>query len=62
MSGDEFRKLRKGMNLKQSELGALMDVSERGIRRWENGEVVIPRLAELALRYLAEKQRTKGTR
>jgi DNA-binding transcriptional regulator YiaG len=62
MSGNEFRKLRMAMNLKQSELGALLDVSERGIRRWENGEVDIPRLAQLALRYLAEKHRKKGTR
>jgi DNA-binding transcriptional regulator YiaG len=62
MSGHEFRKLRKAMKLKQGELGKLLDVSERGIRRWENGEVDIPKLAELALRYLAEKHRKKGTR
>ena len=62
MSGEEFRKLRTAMNLKQAELGALLDVSERGIRRWENGEVDIPKLAELALRYLVEKHRNKGSR
>jgi len=50
------------MDLKQAELGALLDVSERGIRRWENGEVDIPKLAELALLYLLDKQRKKGTR
>jgi DNA-binding transcriptional regulator YiaG len=62
MSGDEFRKLRTKMKLKQGELGALLDVSERGVRRWENGEVKIPKVAQLALRYLAEKHRKKGTR
>jgi DNA-binding transcriptional regulator YiaG len=50
------------MKLKQGELGKLLDVSERGIRRWENGEVDIPKLAELALRYLAEKHRKKRGR
>jgi len=50
------------MNLKQSDLGALLDVSERGIRRWENGEVDVPKLAELALRYLATEKRQKGPR
>jgi len=62
MSGDEFRKLRVAMNLKQSDLGALLDVSERGIRRWENGEVDVPKVAELAIRYLANEKRRKGRR
>ena len=59
MSGDEFRKLRKAMGLKQDELGALMDVSERGIRRWEKNEVKIPSIAELALLYLVNQKRRK---
>jgi DNA-binding transcriptional regulator YiaG len=57
VSGEEFRKLRRSINLKQSELGVLMDVSERGIRRWENGEIEIPRIAELALRYVVDAQK-----
>ena len=48
------------MNLKQADLGALMDVSERGIRRWEKDEIEIPKIAELALRYLASDRRRKG--
>lgn len=62
MSGDEFRKLRKAMGLKQAELSTLMDVSERGIRRWEKGEIEIPRIAELALRHLAGEKPRKGKR
>ena len=62
MSGTEFRKLRKAMGLSQGELSQRIDVSERGVRRWENGEVPIPKIAELALRYLAEKNRRKETR
>ena len=56
MSGTEFRKLRQAMGLSQEALSELIDVSARGIRRWENNEVSIPKLAELALRYLAEKK------
>jgi DNA-binding transcriptional regulator YiaG len=59
MSGDEFRKLRASMHLKQSQLGTLLDVSERGIRRWENGEIKIPKIAEFALLYVAGKQRKR---
>jgi DNA-binding transcriptional regulator YiaG len=62
MSGDEFRKLRTSMDLKQNELGALLDVSDRGIRRWEKNEVDIPKIAELALLYLANQKRRKGKR
>ena len=62
MSGDEFRKVRTAMHLSQDALSKLIDVSVRGVRRWETGEVAIPKIAELALRYLAEKSRKKETR
>ena len=62
MSGDEFRKLRRAMGLSQDELSKMIDVSARGVRRWENGEVAISKIAELALRHLAEKKRRKETR
>ena len=62
MSGDEFRKVRRAMGLSQDELSEMIDVSARGVRRWENGEVTIPKIAELALRYLAEKNRRKENR
>jgi DNA-binding transcriptional regulator YiaG len=47
------------MNLSQAALSEMIGVSVRGVRRWENGEVAIPKIAELALRYLAEKNRKK---
>jgi len=62
MSGDEFRRIRNALKLKQGELSALLDVSERGIRRWEKGETEIPRIAELAMRYVANQKRGKGKR
>lgn len=62
MSGDEFREIRRQMKLSQPELSTLIDVSERGIRRWENGEVKIPKIAAMALRYLSNSKREKGKR
>lgn len=61
MSGSEFRKLRMSIAYSQERLSKEIDVSVRGISRWENGEVAIPKIAELALRYLAEKKRRKET-
>jgi DNA-binding transcriptional regulator YiaG len=60
VSGNEFRKLRNVMELSQADLGTLMDVSERGIRRWENDEIKIPKIAELALLHIAHEKRRKG--
>jgi DNA-binding transcriptional regulator YiaG len=62
MSGGDFRKLRRAMGLSQDQLSEKIDVSARGVRRWENGEIAIPKIAELALRYLAEKNRRKENR
>lgn len=62
MSPKQFRDLREAMGLSQERLSKLIDVSARGVRRWENGEVPIPKIAELALRYLAEKEKREKTR
>ena len=50
------------MTMTQRELGKLLDVSERGIRRWEKEEVDVPKLAKFALLYIVEKQRKGGSR
>ena len=62
MSGKEFRKLRESMEYSQARLSREIDVSIRGISRWENGEVPIPKVAELALRYIVDKHQTKKER
>jgi DNA-binding transcriptional regulator YiaG len=62
MSGDEVRKLRATLKLKQVELADLLGVSEREIRRWEKSDVLVPKIATLALWYLAGKKRKKGGR
>jgi len=60
MSGRKFRQLRRSMQLSQKELSKIIDVSTRGIRRWENGATPIPKIAELALTHLVEKHQRKG--
>lgn len=62
MSGNEFRKLRMSIDYSQERLSKEIDVSVRGISRWENGDIPIPKIAELALRYLAEKNRREENR
>jgi DNA-binding XRE family transcriptional regulator len=57
---DEFKKLRAKAGHTQATLAAQMGVHPRTVTRWEIGEIIIPRIAELALRYLAE--RTKKNR
>jgi hypothetical protein len=39
-----------------------IDVSIRGISRWENDAVPIPKIAELALKYIVEKYQNKRGR
>jgi len=62
MSGKEFRKLRESIGYSQERLSREIDVSIRGISRWENNEVPIPKIAELALKYVVEKQQSKKDR
>ena len=60
MSGKEFRKLRESIGYSQALLSGEIDVSIRGISRWENEEVPIPKIAELALRYIVEHHTKRG--
>lgn len=39
----------------QERLSKEIDISTRGISRWEQGETRISKIAELALRYIVEK-------
>ena len=55
MSSGTFRRLRESIGYSQERLSKEIDVSVRGISRWENGDVIIPKIAELALRYIVEK-------
>jgi transcriptional regulator with XRE-family HTH domain len=62
MSGNEFRKLRISINYTQEQLSKEIDVSIRGISRWEHEDIAIPKIAELALRYIVERHQGKKGR
>jgi transcriptional regulator with XRE-family HTH domain len=51
---DEFKKLRQSSGHTQASLSEAMGVHLRTVWRWELGETVIPKVVELALRYVAE--------
>ena len=54
MTKDEFKKLRVEAGHTQATLAREMGVHLRTVTRWEIGEVTVPRVVELALRYIAE--------
>src|SRR6266480_1258220 len=51
---DEFKKLRETAGHTQVSLAAAMGVHLRTVWRWELGETIIPKVVELALRYVVE--------
>jgi len=51
---DEFRKLRESAGHTPTSLAVAMGVHLRTVWRWELGETIIPKVVELALRYVAE--------
>jgi DNA-binding XRE family transcriptional regulator len=60
---DEFKKLRDTAGHTQASLAVTMGVHLRTVWRWELGETLIPKVVELALRYVAgrrEKARDAG--
>jgi transcriptional regulator with XRE-family HTH domain len=50
MSRHLFKMLRRSIGLSQTKLAREMGVTLRTISRWERGNFLIPRLAELALK------------
>ncbi len=59
MTPQRFRKLRESMDYSQAQLGNLMDTSGRTVRRWENGEIQIQKMAEMALELIVLKAKQK---
>jgi DNA-binding transcriptional regulator YiaG len=60
MTKREFKKLRQSISYSQARLAKELGVFVRTVTRWETGEFPIPKVAELALRYLAEHIPKKG--
>ena len=52
MTGDQFARLRAELSWSQQEVADQLGVTRFTVSRWE-GQDLVPRVAELALRYLA---------
>ncbi len=48
----KIRQVRKRLSLSQAEFGVLLGVAGNTVARWERGELVPPKVAELAAEYL----------
>lgn len=59
MMGSEFKKLRNSIGLSQSQLARELDLYVRTISKYENDDLVIPKVTELALRYVAQQAKQK---
>ena len=62
MKGAEFKRLRTSIGLSQSQLARELDLYVRTISKYENDDLVIPRVTELALRYIVQQLSTKERR
>lgn len=60
MQPDEFRRLRKNLNLSQGRLAAELGLTLGWISKMELGQAPIERRTALALRYLAEHPAVLG--
>jgi len=58
----EFKKLRGSIGYSQARLSKEMGISIRTISRWENGEVRIPRVVEIAIGAIVRGAKKKGRR
>jgi DNA-binding transcriptional regulator YiaG len=62
MEPTEFKKLRKSVGLSQSQLARELDLYVRTISKYENDDLVIPKVTELALRYVVQQAKKKERR
>ena len=62
MTGREFKKLRQSTGLSQSQLGRELDLYVRTISKYENDDLAIPKVTELALRYVVQQAKQKERR
>jgi DNA-binding transcriptional regulator YiaG len=60
MTRQEFKKLRESVGYSQVQLAKEFGVYVRSISRWETGEFPVPRMAELALRYIVDQVKRKA--
>ena len=56
----KIHQIRKRLGLSQAEFGELLGVAGNTVARWERGELVPPKVAELAAEYVLTTQPKKG--
>lgn len=59
MTGIEFKKLRESIGLSQSQLAQRLDLYVRTISKYENDDLTIPKVTELALLYVVQQAKQK---
>ena len=59
---NRIRYCRLAINLSQKDLAFLMGVPASQVSRWETGEIPLPKMAELSLKYIAEKIKRKSAK
>jgi len=62
MKGQELRRLRKALKMTRRELGEALDLNKNTVARAERDELPIPRVTELAVKYLLIMKTKKGGR
>src|SRR5262249_21202338 len=55
VSDREFKRMRQSIGYSQAKLAKEMGVTVRSITRWETGQFPIPKMAELALRFVVQQ-------
>lgn len=62
MKGRELKRLRKALKMTRRELGEALDLNKNTLARAERDELPIPRVTELAVKYLLLMESKKGGR
>lgn len=58
MDGETLRNMRVEAGIKAKELASAMGIADATLSRYENGHKEVPKLVQLAARYLCEKNTT----
>ena len=62
MAPGKFKQLRELIGYSKPGLAKELEIAVRTVTRWENGQVSIPKMAEMALELIVLKAKRKGKR
>lgn len=60
MTGAQFKSARQRLKLTQVGLGEKLELTERQVSRYENGETLIPKTTDLAIKHLLAQDQTRS--